>query len=114
MRVSERALSNMVFERDTPKAARLNFTLDLKITGGYMNIWAVVLVTVALVSQSAMANDSEVDQTMQQYSEALRAYNTGLMADLMHPDALLTFRNTFDAALKGPKSTQARRAAAVV
>lgn len=74
-----------------------------------MNILAVVLATVALASRSAMANDSEVNQAMQQYSVALRAYNTGLMTDLMHPDALLTFRNTFDAALKGPKSTQAQR-----
>ncbi|MGZ0079070.1 hypothetical protein [Methylomonas sp. YC3] len=74
-----------------------------------MNIRAVLLLTAVLVCGGAAADNSEINQAMHQYATALGAYNTRLMTDLMHPEALSTFRNTFDAALKGPKSSQAER-----
>lgn len=62
-----------------------------------------------LISSSLLAQEkSDPESALRVYFNAVKVYDTEVMSKLMHPDALARFRRTFDAALLGPKSEQAR------
>lgn len=45
---------------------------------------------------------------LSKYLEAVKVYDTIVISELMHPDALAKFRDSFDFALNGPKSDLAK------
>ena len=64
-----------------------------------------ILIFGLLCASLSTANDIDLaSETMNQYINALKTYDTGVMTDLMHPDALTRFRSTINNALNGPKS----------
>ena len=54
------------------------------------------------------AETSPAREAITKYFEAVRVYDTEVMADMMHPQALKQFRDSMDGALNGPKSDLAR------
>lgn len=70
-------------------------------------LFLLLMVTVSFLSH---AEDlSSVKGAMLAYEEALQSYDSSKMADLMHPDALTRFRNTFNAAFAGDKQESAQK-----
>ncbi|WP_340680173.1 hypothetical protein [Paraglaciecola sp.] len=51
---------------------------------------------------------SDAKIVLSKYFEALKVYDTTIMSDLMHPEALAQFKGVFNGALNGPKSDLAK------
>lgn len=63
-----------------------------------------------LFSKSPLFADQTSDAkiVLSKYFESLNAYDTSLMSDLMHPEALFQFKDVFNKALDSPKSELAK------
>jgi len=67
------------------------------------------LAFILLLSANSFADvETDIDNVMASYIDAMRVYDTEQMASLMHPLALERFRASFDNALQGPKAEQAK------
>lgn len=68
-----------------------------------------LLIFTLLFSASSFADyEADINSAMASYFDAVKVYDTQRMAALIHPLALERFRASFDAALLGAKSEQAK------
>jgi len=69
-------------------------------------VTAAVLV---LVASYAMAQGgSTPESAMRSYADAVKSWDVGRMARLMHPEALQKFRGAFDGAFRGESASRAK------
>ncbi|GGB44285.1 hypothetical protein K8B83_21420 [Shewanella inventionis] len=67
------------------------------------------LAFILLFSANTFADgETDINNVMASYIDAMRVYDTKQMASLIHPLALERFRASFDNALQGPKAEQAK------